>query len=162
MIDDPSTTDMLTRLSAAVVAGAVLGWERRKSRKRVGSRTLIITAIGATGFVMLGQTLAARAADESVQADPTRVLSYIVVGVGFLGGGMIVQRKDQVRGITTGATFWVTAAIGAACGLGEFVLAAMMTTICFATLSLPSQTRGLKSDPGHANNKRNGSSDPEA
>lgn len=160
-IPPPTTLDMLLRLGVTIALAGAVGWERRAAHKPVGSRTMILTAVGAATFIMLGEVAAARAQAGSMNADPTRVLAYLVVGIGFLGGGAILHSRHRVRGMTTAATFWVTAAIGAAAGMGEFVLAAMMTTICFVTLALPSQARETDSDPGGAENERSGSSDPE-
>ncbi|MGP1273090.1 MAG: MgtC/SapB family protein [Phycisphaerales bacterium] len=128
---------MLLRLAAAIVFAWALGWERKRSNKRVGARTLILTGIGAAGFIMLGLAVSARSHEAGLVADPTRVLSYLVVGIGFLGGGMIVQHRNRVRGMTTAAAIWVTAAIGAACGLGEFALATMLAVISYVVLELP-------------------------
>lgn len=142
----PTVWDMVLRLAAAIVFAGALGWERQRSHKIVGARTLILTAVGAAGFVLLGLRVTAAAHAAGIESDPTRVLSYIVVGVGFLGGGMIVQHHNHVRGMTTAAAFWATAAIGAAAGLGEFVLAALLAAICFLVLDAPQN--GV--DPGHS------------
>lgn len=137
----PDTLDMVLRLAVAIALAAAVGWERRTARKPVGSRTMILTAVGAATFIMLGEIVAARASSGSVNADPTRVLAYLVVGVGFLGGGAIVHSHRRVRGMTTAATFWVTAAIGAAAGLGEFALAAILAAITLVTLETTRRRR---------------------
>src|SRR5262249_54739906 len=71
-----------------------------------------------------------------VQLDPSRVASYVVAGIGFLGGGSIFlsQAKDRVRGLTTAATVWVVAAIGLACGAGMLLLALITTVLALLVL----------------------------
>jgi putative Mg2+ transporter-C (MgtC) family protein len=140
-IPPPTTLDMLLRLGVTIALAGAVGWERRAARKPVGSRTMILTAVGAATFIMLGEIAAARAEAGSMNADPTRVLAYLVVGIGFLGGGAILHSRRHVRGMTTAATFWVTAAIGAAAGMGEFALAAILAGITLVTLETARERR---------------------
>ncbi|MEO0630939.1 MAG: MgtC/SapB family protein, partial [Planctomycetota bacterium] len=72
--------------------------------------------------------------EEGIHSDPTRVLSYIIVGVGFLGGGAILHSRRHIRGLTTAAAIWVGAAVGSAAGLGQLALAGIVTLIAFLTL----------------------------
>jgi putative Mg2+ transporter-C (MgtC) family protein len=83
-----------------------------------------------------------------VQADPNRVLSYVVSGVGFLGAGAILHSKKSVLGLTTAASVWCTAAVGAAAGLGEYLVGAMVTLIVLITLWFPWLTHRIANESG--------------
>jgi len=73
---------------------------------------------------------------ETVSADPLRVIEAVVAGIAFLGAGAIIQGRGKVHGITTGASMWVSGAIGIATGLGNYALAALTTVFAFAVLFL--------------------------
>ena len=158
MIDAPTTLEIGIRLALATLLGGALGWERRTVGKPAGSRTMILTAVGAATFILAGLLIAADAGGTSVVVDPTRVLSYIVVGVGFLGGGTIVHAKHDVHGLTTAASIWITAAVGAACGLGQYALATLVAAIAFGSLQFlrprktqaPAEASGPASAPDAA------------
>lgn len=111
------------RLAAAAVAGGLIGLNRDLHNKPSGMRTLAL--------VGLGSALATAIVSDSLDA-ASRVLQGLVTGIGFLGAGVIVKNKDgtDVEGLTTAATIWLTASIGAACGLGAWrlVLAACVFT----------------------------------
>ena len=106
--------DILLRLATAAVVGIFLGLNRDLHGKPTGVRTL--------GLVGLGSALAVAAFGHANIADASRVVQGIVTGIGFLGAGVIVRsdRGDHVHGLTTAACVWVTACLGAACGLGEW------------------------------------------
>jgi len=89
----------------------------------------LFTAISAYGFVDIARSL-------HVLYDPTRIASYIVAGIGFLGGGTIFlsREKEKVQGLTTAAAIWVVAAIGMACGVGFIVEAVVTTALAFFVL----------------------------
>ncbi len=126
------------RLLAAALLGAAIGLERGRAEKPADSRTMMLIAVGAAAFALLGvRVIAARQGEASIQVDPTRVLAYIISGVGFLGAGAILHSKKSVRGLTTAASVWCTAAVGAACGLGEFSVAGFATLIVLVTLWTP-------------------------
>lgn len=115
-----------------------MGWERGRADKPVGIRTMLLISAGAAAFALLGeQMIAATQRTDIVQIDPTRVLSYIISGVGFLGAGAIMQSKRSVKGITTAASIWVAAAVGAACGVGHYTIALFLFSIAFITLWSP-------------------------
>lgn len=132
------TWDTALRLVLAAVFGALIGWERGRAEKPADSRTMMLIAVGAAGFVLLGaRVVAIQEPDIGIRSDPTRVLAYIVSGVGFLGAGAILHSKKAVRGLTTASSVWCTAAVGAACGLGEFVVAVVVSMIVLVTLWTP-------------------------
>jgi len=129
---------VLFRLLLAAVFGGLLGWERGRSEKPADIRTMVLIATGAAAFTLIGQQLIALSDNDSIiRADPTRVLSYIISGVGFLGAGAILHSKRAVKGLTTAASIWVVAAIGAACGVGEFMIAFFLFAITFVTMWAP-------------------------
>lgn len=134
----PELSDSAVRLVAAAVLGALIGWERGRAEKPADSRTMMLISVGAAGFALIGvRVVSDHAGGPGIQADPTRVLSYIISGVGFLGAGAILHSKKAVRGLTTASSVWCTAAVGAACGLGEFVVGAIIAVIVLATLWTP-------------------------
>lgn len=130
---------IMFRLTLAAVFGGLLGWERGRADKPADIRTMILIATGAAAFTLIGQQLILLNAynTDIVRVDPTRVLSYIISGVGFLGAGAILHSKRSVKGLTTAASIWVVAAIGAACGVGEFLIAFFLFAITFITMWAP-------------------------
>lgn len=112
---------MLYRLAAAMILGIVVGFQREYAGKEAGIRTNMIVAAGSSIFAMISLIIpyVAGVSEETIQTTlPDRVLSNIVVGVGFLGAGIIIKEGLRVRGLTTAATVWYVAAIGALCGIG--------------------------------------------
>jgi putative Mg2+ transporter-C (MgtC) family protein len=137
-VDPSEKHEVLFRLLLAAIFGGLLGWERGRSDKPADIRTMILIGTGAAAFTLIGQQLIALSDNDSIiRADPTRVLSYIISGVGFLGAGAILHSKRTVRGLTTAASIWVVAAIGAACGVGEFMIAFFLFAITFVTMWAP-------------------------
>ncbi|MBD2092746.1 MgtC/SapB family protein [Microcoleus sp. FACHB-1515] len=108
---------VLLRLVLAIVVGGLIGLERQLDRKPAGLRTHMLVSLGAAIFVLSG--LSGSAIDSG---DHTRVIQGITTGVGFLGAGEIISRTDrrkvQVRGLTSAAAIWVSAALGVAIGAG--------------------------------------------
>lgn len=158
--------DLILRFLAAGVMGGLLGWERSRSDKPADTRTMVLIAVGAAGFAALGlEIMSANATGETIRTDPTRVLSYIISGVGFLGAGAILHSKKSVRGLTTASAIWAVAAIGAACGLGEFEIAFYLFAIVFALLWTNWVTHAIFG-PSNGNGNGNGSEtsgdDPES
>lgn len=103
---------LIFQLLIAAVLGGIIGFEREWTGKSAGLRTYALVAFGACLFSVLSFAFSGLPS-----FDPARVLSQIVVGVGFLGAGLIIVQGGKVRGLTTAAGLWVTAAIGAAVGL---------------------------------------------
>lgn len=108
-----SITDFALRLIVGVGCGALIGMERQWRARRAGLRTNALVAAGATLFVLY----AAATADTS----PTRVASYVVSGIGFLGGGVILREGVNVRGLNTAATLWCSAAVGVLAASGHVI-----------------------------------------
>ena len=124
------TMDIVIRLCAAALAGAALGLNRDLRGKPTGVRTL--------GLVGLASAAAVLAVGRGNMADASRVIQGIVTGIGFLGAGVIIRNEigKRVHGLTTAACVWLTACIGAACGVGEWHLIAVAVAVVFALLVL--------------------------
>jgi putative Mg2+ transporter-C (MgtC) family protein len=104
-------TDVALRLGVAVVIGAVIGLDRELRHKSAGVRTIGLVTLGAALAVMtVGADMAAA----------SRVLQGTLAGIGFLGAGVIMRRGREIEGLTTAASIWTAAALGAACGLGAW------------------------------------------
>ena len=129
--------DFAIKLGLAAALASTLGWERGKSDKPAGIRTMVLISLGAATFAMLGREVIESSSSDIIRADPTRVLSYIISGVGFLGAGTILHSKKTVKGLTTAASIWVVAAVGAACGLGEYAIAILLAAVAFVSLLIP-------------------------
>ncbi len=130
--------DILLRLCIAALLGGLMGWERGRADKPVGIRTMLLISAGAAAFALLGeQIIDASNRTDIIRVDPTRVLSYIISGVGFLGAGAILHSKRTVKGITTAASIWVAAAVGAAVGVGQYMIGFLLFAIAFMTLWSP-------------------------
>ena len=118
------------RLLLASLLGGVVGWQRESADKPAGFRTHIIVCLGASLF-----TLISAVGFFGTGADPARVASNIVVGIGFLGAGTIWRAGGSVQGLTTAASLWTVAAIGTAAGLGYYFGATAATVIVILTLT---------------------------
>lgn len=125
-----SQNEILLRITVAVILGVLIGAERSRVGKRAGMRTYALVSLGAALFVIISGLVAEKYAETFV-FDPLRVTSQIVVGIGFLGAGVIFVERQVLTGLTTAAGLWVAAAIGAAAGYGLFVVA---TFCAFVTL----------------------------
>ncbi|HKB70174.1 MAG TPA: MgtC/SapB family protein [Thermoanaerobaculia bacterium] len=132
----PDDFSLLLRLVAAGAFAAALGWEREKAGKSAGLRTHILVAVGAALFVVLARLTAAAAGPSTVSVLRLDPLQAVATGIGFLGAGLIFKAEDRVHGLTTAASIWSTAAVGFACGIGHYVLAAGATVILLAVLRL--------------------------
>lgn len=127
--------DFVLRLFVAACLGGAVGVEREYHAKEAGFRTHILVALGSALFMILSQYgFDSFLGKTSVSFDPSRIASQVVTGIGFLGAGTIIIQRHFIRGLTTAAGLWVTAAIGLACGGGMYFVA--IITTCFTLLSL--------------------------
>ncbi|MBL7126373.1 MAG: MgtC/SapB family protein [Dehalococcoidales bacterium] len=132
----PIMLEMVLRLLLAAALGAVIGYQRERAGKQAGLRTHILISSGAALI-----TLVSIYGFGGV-SDPARVAAGVVVGVGFLGAGVILHREGgMVAGLTTAATIWVMAGVGLAAGAGLYVVAAVATAIVLGVLIIPRWTR---------------------
>jgi putative Mg2+ transporter-C (MgtC) family protein len=109
---------VLVRLAVAAVFGGLIGVERQLDGKRDGMRTHMLVSLGAALFTLVG--IESLAAGDAKTADITRIVQGVAAGVGFLGAGTIIKLSDQheVRGLTSAASIWLTAAVGMSAGAG--------------------------------------------
>lgn len=135
MIDELTYADAAIRISLAVAVGAILGLERRG--KPAGFRTHALVSLGSALFMfaslLLGQE-AVRAGNTTY--DPSRIASTIVQGVGFIAAGVIFGGGVRVKGLTTAASLWVTAALGLLVGAGFWAVALMGAVAAFIVLEV--------------------------
>jgi len=128
----PLELEMVLRLLMAAFLGAVIGYQREKVGKPAGMRTHGLICVGSALFTL------ASIYGFSGGVDSSRVAAGVVIGVGFLGGGLILHRSSGiVEGLTTAATIWTVAGIGLAAGLGMYILAAVMAVIVMVILLIP-------------------------
>lgn len=123
--------ELAIRLTVGLVLGAIIGFERELHRQPAGFRTHSLVALGAALFAIISGY-----GYDGANADPTRIAAQIVSGIGFLGAGTILHFRGQIRGLTTAASLWSVAAIGAATGTGLYVLALFGTLLILVILSL--------------------------
>ena len=121
------------KLILAAVLGAIIGVEREIKNRAAGFRTHIIVSVGA-GLIMLIGIDAIGDISSDRARDAARIAGQVVSGIGFLGAGTILQKKNGVSGLTTAATLWLSAAIGLAVGIGYYDGAIIATVICIVTL----------------------------
>jgi putative Mg2+ transporter-C (MgtC) family protein len=143
LADPADLTSILMRLLLAVLLAAVVGYDRERHGSSAGLRTHML--------VGLGVGLLVAASQQSMDEDGvSRVIQGIFAGIGFLGAGAIIKQsdKDEVRGLTTAASIWATAAIATAAGLGREATAIIATLFAFAILAvlLRLEKRALKPD----------------
>ena len=118
-----STTEFFTRLVIALFAGLIIGFERQWHHKETGLKTNMLVATGAAAFVLLSIKVAATAPN----IDVTRITAQVVMGVGFLGAGVIFREGANVHGLNSAATIWCSAAIGCIAASGYFAEALICT-----------------------------------
>lgn len=125
-------TRVILRLAIAAILGALLGLEREHSGKAAGLRTHMLVAVGAAIFVLVPQQM------QMPDAEVSRVIQGVITGVGFLGAGTILKStsEETVKGLTTAAGLWLTAAIGIAAGLGREGSAVLSALLALAILHL--------------------------
>jgi putative Mg2+ transporter-C (MgtC) family protein len=140
-MDALTAQDVAIRIGAALVLGGVVGLERERKHRPAGFRTMILISMGSAAFMVVAHDIIIQAGPAPLPgggavgpAEMSRVLQGLIGGIGFLGAGAVIQNKRAVRGLTTAAAVWVTAAIGAACGMGLYVTAAIVAGFTMFTL----------------------------
>jgi putative Mg2+ transporter-C (MgtC) family protein len=130
--------EILVRLLAALAAGALIGYERSYHGRPAGFRThaLVCTASSLLMLVTVYEAHWMRATSGLVQVDPTRMAQGIMTGIGFLGAGVIIKEGLSVRGLTTAASIWITAAIGILAGIGFYFPLLVSVVLTLGVLSL--------------------------
>lgn len=129
------TTAYIVRILIASLLGGIIGLDREYRAKDAGFRTHFLVALGSALFMVVSQygfegvrTL------YNMSVDPSRIASQVVTGIGFIGAGTIIFQKHMLKGLTTAAGIWCTAAIGLACGASMYLLAAVATALTLICL----------------------------
>lgn len=123
--------EITIRLVVAMILGGIIGLERDYRAKDAGFRTHFLVAVGSALFTLISMY----GFIDGIK-DSSRVAAQVVSGIGFLGAGLIVLQKNVIRGLTTAAGLWVTAAVGMACGTGKFYMAALTTGLMLVGLEI--------------------------
>lgn len=118
-------------VAASVFSGMMVGLERERKDKPAGLRTVILICLGSTLFTLVSLLLAER----KEMADPARLASQIIPGIGFLGAGAIIRSRGTVLGLTTGATIWAVAAVGVTIGSGYVVAGLVFSAVILVVLT---------------------------
>jgi putative Mg2+ transporter-C (MgtC) family protein len=127
----------VARLLLIVVLAGAIGLERELRDHEAGLRTHMLVGLGATLFVIVGNFAWSGldfGNDVGVVLDPSRVVAYVITGIGFLGAGTIIKHGTNVKGLTTAASLWLVAAIGVAVGAGQYGLGVISTAIVLLSL----------------------------
>jgi putative Mg2+ transporter-C (MgtC) family protein len=146
--DASQLTRITVRLVVAALLGGILGFEREQKGKAAGVRTHMLVALGAALFVLVPQM-------SGSQADAmSRVVQGVIAGIGFLGAGTILKNREgdegHVRGLTTAAGLWMTAAIGVSAGLGREATAVLSTLLALIILGvMPKIVKMLDKENDH-------------
>lgn len=129
--DVAEITRISVRLAMAVIVGGLVGYEREASGHAAGLRTHMLVSLGSAIFILVPLQAGMELADLS------RVMQGVVAGIGFLGAGTIIKMQDkEIRGLTTAASIWLTAAIGVACGLGHGLTALLCALLALIVLAV--------------------------
>ena len=124
---------MIYQLTLAAVLGMLIGFEREYRGKPAGLRTYMLVTLGATLFTIM--SYASLSGDLGRYSfDPSRIASQVVVGIGFIGGGLIFLKGERMEGLTTAAGLWAAAAIGMAVGFGFYAVAVYSTLLVLFVL----------------------------
>jgi len=143
--------EAMLRLVVAAVLGSLIGMEREIHGRSAGFRTQLLVALGAALAMVVSLHFARQfalrdPASWSLRIDPARMAYGVMGGVGFLGAGVIMRQETGVKGLTTAASLWCTAAVGLACGFGMYAVAAFSATlVVFALVVLNRLDRWLPS-----------------
>ena len=134
MLDiEPMLFEYLPKILLAIFCGSLIGLERELKEKPAGMRTYMLICTGATLFTMVGIYFSEQWGGVS---DPMRVAAQVVTGVGFLGAGTIMFARGYIKGLTSAAAMWISAAVGMSIGTGMLVFSVLVTLILVLTLIL--------------------------
>lgn len=128
--------DVVLRLLMAAVVGAVIGLDRERAHKWAGTRTMLLVCLGSALFTIVSMFGFGGLAGGSQVVDPARLAAGIVVGIGFLGAGVILHSEKGVVGLTTAAAVWAVAAVGVTIGCGLYLVAMAAAGLVLVALRL--------------------------
>jgi len=131
---DTVTNQIIIQLALATLLGMLIGFERERRGKQAGLRTFTLVTLGSALFTILSAS--GFPGGDFKGYDPSRIASQIVVGIGFLGGGLIFLKEDYVYGLTTAAGLWAAAAVGMAVGFRMYAVAVFATLLVLLVLWL--------------------------
>lgn len=127
-------SDFIVKILLTICLSSFLGFEREYRQKGAGLRTHILLGVGSSLFTLTSLYLFKIYGDKT-QFDPTRMITGIVTGIGFLCGGTIIRAGSHVKGLTTAATLWIVSGIGIAVGAGHYMAAIFVTAVVFLVLT---------------------------
>ena len=162
LVSTTNIWEILIRLGAAILFGAIIGIDREWRNKPAGIRTHMMVALASATFTVITMELfetVKAASGEKNASDPLRLVEAITAGVAFLGAGAIIQSRGNVEGITTGSGIWLAGAVGYAAGAGYYVLGAIATVLALIILTVLGwivgkvKQNGTGNDNGGANAK---------
>lgn len=129
--------DVVLRLLMAAVVGAAIGLDRERAHKWAGIRTMLLVCLGSALFTIVSMFgFEGLAGNEGQVVDPARLAAGIVVGIGFLGAGVILHSERGVVGLTTAAAVWAVAAVGVTIGCGLYLVALLAALLILLALRL--------------------------
>ena len=132
-----TSMDIFAKLSMALLFGAILGLERVFAHRPAGPRTYALVSMGSALFVIVADLASKHYFNLGMNPDPLKMVGNIIIGIGFLGAGIIIFKDSVLMGLTTAAGLWLAAGIGIASGFGLYVpafLATVFTLFIFTVL----------------------------
>ena len=130
----PGGVVVLLRVLGAALLCGLIGLERELSDHAAGLRTNMLVGVASAVFAVIGLSLIDQLEGDTIRIDPIRLIEAVTSGVAFLAAGLIVLSRGQVRGLTTGATVWLSGAVGLAVGIGQWMLALLGALVGLAVL----------------------------
>ncbi len=133
---------IVARMMLAAMFGAAIGFEREWRNRPAGLRTHMLVCVAAATFALLtieivhAPMFSPETMKDAVKVDPIRIVEAVTAGVAFLAAGVVIFTRGEVQGLTTGAGMWLAGAIGVACGLGLWQIAAFVTLLALCVLGL--------------------------
>lgn len=146
---------VVTRIVGATILGGIVGFEREWEKKPAGLRTIMLVTLGSCLVMLTAQRIPSFVSlpmTGALAIELTRVQAAIIQGVGFLGAGAIMTGRRTVHGLTTAAVVWAMSAVGAAAGVGDWVLAISGTIACFVILRILGPLRPRHAEPHREKN----------
>ncbi|WP_117192456.1 MgtC/SapB family protein [Rhizobium terrae] len=142
---------LLVRLTGAAILCGLIGLEREYNKNAAGLRTNMLIGLAAAVFTLVGVQIMHEFGNQpdTVQIDPIRLIEAVTAGIAFLAAGVVFQMRGDVKGLTTGASMWLSGAIGLCAGLGMWIVAIAATVCGIVILWLLRKTQvaaGLKDE----------------
>ena len=131
---------ILLRMGLAILFGGFIGLERELKARPAGLRTNMLVSLAAATFTLIAAELIHESTEARgiVRIDTLRIIDAVIAGVAFLGAGAIIRAGRDVKGITTGASLWMSGSVGVACGGGYYVIAVLASVLAVIVLYLMS------------------------